>query len=119
MNLSEHNEQRLLFLWAEKHQGDRPELRLLYAIPNGGKRDIRTAAQLKAEGVKAGVPDTHLPVARNGFHGLYIELKRIRDGRVSDEQRQWIADLTAEGYRCAVCLGYAQAVQVIEEYLNP
>mgnify|MGYP004433785991 CR=1 FL=1 len=39
------------------------------------QRDARTAANLKRQGVKAGVPDLHLPVARGGYNGLYIELK--------------------------------------------
>ncbi len=44
-------------------------------MPNGGKRDKATAAVLKRQGVKAGVPDIMLPAARAGYHGLYIELK--------------------------------------------
>lgn len=39
------------------------------------KRDKATAVALKRQGVKAGVPDICLPVARNGYHGLHIELK--------------------------------------------
>ena len=75
-----------------------PELRLLHAIPNGGKRDIRTAAMLKAEGVKPGVPDICLPVPRGGKHGLYIELKRRKGGTVSKAQEAWIRALMAQGF---------------------
>src|SRR5262245_64718583 len=50
--------------------------RLCFAIPNGGARDVITAGRLKAEGVRAGVPDVCLPVARAGYHGLFLEVKR-------------------------------------------
>ena len=57
------------FQWVTYQQGRFPELVLLYHIPNGGKRDAQTAISLKRQGVKAGVPDLHLPVARGGYHG--------------------------------------------------
>lgn len=93
-----------------------PELRLFHAIPNGGHRARRTAARLKAEGVRAGVPDYCLPVARGGFHGLYIELK-TNAGRLSPEQHQWMVALTSEGYLAVMCRGWAQAWNVVRDYL--
>lgn len=59
-----------------------PELQLLYHVPNEGKRTWRTGARLKSEGLKPGVPDLCLPVARGKYHGLYVELKR-RDQRAT------------------------------------
>ena len=53
----EHVEQAALFRWAEFARARLPELTLLHAIPNGGHRHKATAARLKAEGVKRGVPD--------------------------------------------------------------
>ena len=53
----EDAEQRIIFQWAAMETAARPELGLLYAIPNGGKRAIKTAIALKAQGVKSGVPD--------------------------------------------------------------
>ena len=94
-----------------------PELHLMHAIPNGGKRDIRTAAKLKAEGVKPGVPDIFLPVPRGGKHGLYIELKRRKGGTVSAAQEAWIRALTEQGYVCAVCHGATAARDEIEAYM--
>ena len=66
MLASEHQEQAALFRWAWFAQVKHPALALLYAIPNGGHRHKAVAARMKAEGVKAGVPDLCLPVARGG-----------------------------------------------------
>lgn len=110
---TEHDEQCALFAWAAW----KPELHLMHAIPNGGKRDIRTAAKLKAEGVKPGVPDIFLPVAKGGFHGLYIELKRRKGGTLSKAQEAWIRALMAQGYLCAVCHGWEAARAEIERYM--
>jgi len=72
---SEATEQETLIQWCGWQQSKYPELKLIYHIPNGGSRNTLEAANLKRQGVKAGVPDLCLPVARNGFHGLYIEMK--------------------------------------------
>lgn len=115
---TEHQEQCALFDWSAWMEKQIPELQLLHAIPNGGKRDIRTAAMLKAEGVKPGVPDISLPVPRGGKNGLYIELKRRKGGVVSKEQEAWIRALCAQGYECCVCCGWDQAREIILEYLR-
>lgn len=114
----EEVEQTCLFRWAAYSLGAHPELKLLHAIRNGGKRSKSEAARMKAAGVKAGVPDMFLPVARGGSHGLYIELKRIKGGRVSAEQLAWMEELTREGYTCAVCHGWEEARKVIQTYLK-
>jgi len=116
MKASEHQEQVALFRWAEYATSAFPELNLLYAIPNGGYRHKAVAARLKAEGVKAGVPDVCLPVARGGWHGLYIEMKTER-GRASKTQMQWLSALREEGYKVAICRGWETARGLIEDYL--
>lgn len=115
---SEHDEQAALFEWAEWMRERYPALRRLYAIPNGGKRDIVTAARLKAEGVKAGVPDICLPMPSGGYSALYIELKRSKGGRASDEQREWIDALNRLGNLAVVCHGWLHAAEVIQGYLR-
>ena len=95
-----------------------PELRKLYAIPNGGLRHKYTAIKLKKCGVKPGVPDICLPVARKGYYGLYIEIKRRKGGRVEPEQEDWIEFLTLQGYKAVVCRGFDEARAVIEDYLR-
>lgn len=113
----EHEEQAALISWAEHAAHALPELALLFAIPNGGARSKKTAGRLKAEGVKPGVPDLLLPVARHGFKGLFVEMK-AEGGRVAPEQRQWHAKLRAEGYRVAVCFGWVDAKAEILAYLE-
>lgn len=61
---TESEEQVTLFSWARMKEEKYPELRLLYHIPNGGSRNQIEAKHLKAQGVKSGVPDLCLPVAR-------------------------------------------------------
>ena len=116
--IPEEQEQELIFRWAAYESATHPELRMLYAIPNGGKRDRITGARLKATGVKAGVPDMCLPVARGSYHGLYIELKRKKGGHVSDDQWNWLRDLIGYGYKAVVCKGFDEARATILDYLG-
>lgn len=115
---SESDEQRVIVQWCDAFKARYPELKLLYHVPNGGKRTAREAARFKAEGVKPGVPDLVLPVARNGYHGLYIELKRRKGGTVSDNQKEWIKALTEQGYRAVVCKGADEAISEITAYMT-
>lgn len=115
---TEDTEQTWLFQWARIQSGKWPELALLYAIPNGGRRPIKTAVNMKRTGTKAGVPDMFLPVARGGFHGMYIEMKRTKGGHVSDEQKAWIKALTEQGYKCVITKGWEDAAEQIKAYLS-
>jgi hypothetical protein len=117
MKQEEHNEQAALFRWAALAAGRYPELALLFAVPNGGRRDAVTGARLKAEGVKAGVPDIWLPVARCGYHGLVIELK-AEGGRASREQKAWLRALEEQGWLAAVCVGATAAWELLGRYLE-
>jgi hypothetical protein len=110
-------EQELVLRWAAGQVDAWPELALLFHIPNGGKRGKTEAARLKRMGVKPGVPDLCLPLARGGFHGLYVEMKRLDGGRVSTEQKAWLAALHAAGHCVAVADGHEQAIAVLRDYL--
>lgn len=90
----------------------------MFHIPNGGSRNKIEAARLKMQGVKAGVPDLFLPVARGCYHGLFVELKKREGGRVSKEQRCWIESLEKEGYCARICHGWDAARETIEAYLR-
>lgn len=115
---TEAEEQEAVMRWAEMSLGVHPELALLFHIPNGGSRNKVEAAHLKRLGVKKGVPDLFLPVARKGYHGLFIEMKRERGSYASEEQMIWLTNLRLEGYMAMVCRGYEHARNVIEEYLK-
>lgn len=117
---TEDAEQKNLITWAEVAASRYPELRLLYHVPNsgGGPQHINYSRKLKAMGLKSGVPDLVLPVARQGFHGLYLELKRRAGGDVSEAQRRWHFELRQEDYRVEVCRGADAARDVLIDYLT-
>lgn len=98
----EHDLQVALFDWAETAVSEFPELEMLFAVPNGGHRHKAVAAKLKAEGVKAGVLDVFLDVARGGYHGLRVELK-VGTNQPTAAQLEWIDRFTRYGYKTAVC----------------
>lgn len=123
MGVTEHDHQVTLFQWAFLMRHAHPELALMFAIPNGGRRDKAVAAKLKAEGVRAGVPDIFLPVPRGAYHGLFIELKRpgnakAREGKATDEQKAMLASLAGQGYRAVVAVGWDKARDQIIQYLK-
>lgn len=115
--ITEHDIQKSLIRWRDLSQKSRPELGLLFAIPNGGARHVVVAKKLKDEGVLAGVPDLFLPVARGGYHGLFIELKR-QGGRLSEAQRNMIGKLETQNYAIVICYDLSQAIEAINDYLS-
>lgn len=117
IKISESMEQQALFRWAAYQSGKFPELVLLYHVPNEGKRSVSAGARLKAEGLKKGVPDLCLPVARGKYHGLYIELK-AQGGRLTGEQAGWLSALNSQGYKAVLCVGYEAAADEIMRYLQ-
>lgn len=112
---SEHDHQVALIKWFDlrykEHRGR------LFAIPNGGQRHVIVAAKLKAEGVRKGAPDLMLPVPKNGYHGLFIELKKEK-GRATEEQEEWLDYLNQQGYLAMLCRGADEAKIVIINYLE-
>ncbi len=116
---SESAHQKALFCWmALPEQKARfPELDLAFHIPNGGERNPKVAAQLKAEGVKSGVLDIFLPVARGWWHGLFIEMK-IKGNKPSDNQLMFATGVSKQGYQIALCYSWLEAVAALETYLS-
>lgn len=114
---SEDAEQSQILYYCRAMSGKYPELELMYHIPNEGKRGRAAAATQKQIGLKAGVPDLCLPVARKGYHGLYIEVKAI-DGRIRPSQQEWIDNLNEQGYKAVVCYGADAAIEVIADYIK-
>lgn len=113
---TEDEEQAYIISWCNIMSARYPELSLLYHIPNEGKRSGREGAKLRRMGLRRGVSDLCLPVARCGYHGLYIELK-AKDGRATAEQKKFIEEVGREGYLARLCFGADEAVKLIEDYI--
>ena len=130
---SEHSHQVAFFSWAALNVGKYPALAYMFAIPNGGLRDVRVATNLKAEGVKSGVCDIFLPWPKGQafvgicpddyYHGLFIEMKiekysNHKNGGCSDAQIDFIEWVTSAGYYCKVCYNWEEAKDVVVNYLE-
>ena len=106
---SEHFEQRELVRWFRQTW---PGVRI-FAVPNGSWRSKGTAGRLKAEGVASGVPDLFVPAWR-----LWIEMKRVKGGSLSPEQKDWNQYLQSVGYWVIVGKGADDAKRQISAFLN-
>lgn len=126
---TEHAEQTAVIEWVKYSLGKYPELETLYAIPNGGgwrgtpfitksgkKLPPLPALRFMKEGLKTGVPDLCLPVARGGYHSLYIEMKRY-DGKLSKDQIRYQDLLVEQGHCVVTCYDANEAITVLMKYL--
>ena len=114
----ESYEQTEIFRWARANQIDYPELQLLNASLAGFKFTPGQSRKAKAQGMRKGYPDIFLPVTTNQYAGLFIELKRIKGGSVSREQKAFLNRLNEQRYLAVVCKGHKEAIHVVKEYLN-
>lgn len=120
-------EQQRVVAWADHQKlGNDTIGQFLFAIPNGGSRRKTTAKfsqeayRMKREGVRAGVPDLMFAVPKQGYAGLFIEMKRAIKSmsHVSDEQKVWHERLARIGYKVVIAYGADEAIQSICEYLG-
>lgn len=86
--------------------------------PNGGYRNKVEAMKFKRMGTNAGFPDIFIPIARKGFHGLTIELKRILGGKLTESQLAWRDIFVEQGYAWYEAKGSDEAIKIIEGYLK-
>lgn len=114
---TEHQEQKAVVQWFDLQY---PEFSgRLFAVPNAGAGAQKgQSGKMKAEGTRSGVPDLFLPVARHGFIGLFIEMKRRTGGSLSAEQSGWLEFLGKQGYMAVVCKGADAAIETIRNYLS-
>lgn len=112
----EHAEQVALCRWLDFRQ-------IPYAaIPNGGHRHVAVARKLKAEGVKAGVPDVVLfkPSLHEGItKHVMVELKRphmrgVPKGRTSVPQREMHEVLRNNAWIVVVAFGFDDAIKQLQ-----
>ena len=97
-NMTEDQIQQAVIRWSQQASVRKmfPQLALLYHIPNERKCTPQQGARLKRMGVKSGVPDLHLPVARGVYHGLYLEMK-------TGVRQSGVVAGTAPGERLLLC----------------
>lgn len=122
---TEHAHQMAFFQWLAMGEHGLPDKEMFFAVPNGGERQRAVAANMKAEGVKSGVPDVCWPVPQGRFTGLWLELKvpgkegRVLGGR-GENQERWHKMLIRR--HAAVCTVYgwqAMAVAAMMYWLSP
>lgn len=114
---SEYQECKAYYAWAQHH----PVLReYLYKIVNEGKRSIREGFFLKMIGLRAGLPDYHLPVPNNSYHGFWLEMKRRdqKNKKKHEEQLNWLDKLRKIGHYACYAYGWEEAARITEDYLN-
>lgn len=103
--------------WATAHEAyGIPEF-LLFAIPNGGYRNVITAAILKREGLRKGTSDLFLAVKRGSLGGMWIEMKRPK-GVLSPDQIEFCEEVVRQGYFSTVCHTWSGAATAIDAYLK-
>lgn len=87
---------------------------IIYAVPNGGTRNVREAQRLKSEGVLAGVAD--LVVMLPQGKSLYIEMK-IKGNKQTKNQKDFQKKVITLGHTYAVCYTFEEFKRVIENYI--
>lgn len=114
---SENEIQADYFAEIALHRRKHPQIEMIHAIPNGAHKSKIARVVYSLTGLKSGVPDVFVPSARCGFHGLYIEFK-TKIGRLTENQKWFIAKLKAEGYLVATCRTSEEAVSLTLGYLS-
>jgi hypothetical protein len=116
---SEDSQQMALFCWAAlpETRENYPQLKYLFAIPNGGSRHIAEAAKFVATGLRKGVPDIMLPWPCKLYFGAFIEMK-VGKGKPTVEQIEWIQYLESAGYYCRICWSWEEARDCLINYIE-
>lgn len=115
MNYEEDNIQRSCIEWFDMQY---PKLgKLLYHIPNGGKRNAREASRFKRQGVRPGVADLFLSIPSGNHHGLYIEVKSSK-GKQTDNQKEFETIVEKHGYPYRVIRSLDSFIELIKSYMK-
>lgn len=103
--------------WSLACKGYGLDERVLFHVPNGGKRRKKEASILKAMGVRPGVPDLLLIVPRGNSVGLALEMK-APDGRVSKPQQEMQTLFLAANWATAIAWSTQDGIDSICRYLK-
>lgn len=118
MQANEHAEQVALIKWCASHVTEYVGLETIYAVPNAVS-DRKRLGYLIAEGLKGGVSDLVLPIARGQYHALYLELKKRNGGnKGSGKQHSWARAMTHYGNKHVFAWGFKNARQAIIDYYD-
>ena len=112
---NEHQEQVALIQWFRLQHPK--QIKCLWAIPNGGVRNIGTAIKLKREGVVPGVSDLFLMIPNSTKHGLFLEMK-AKSGKLTTDQKEFISLAESMGYDAKVAYSYEEGKEIIKKYLQ-
>ena len=115
LNPSEHTEAVRFMRVVRLHEPRYPALCWLFAIPNGGWRNLTVAQKLKGEGVRRGVHDYCWPYKAGTYPGLFVELKS-RGGQPTKEQRDFAEFVQHQGYMAVFVKGWEDAWKAVCEY---
>lgn len=110
--LKEDDEQIRFVAWLRRHNI------LHFAIPNGARRSLAHAIKMKKTGLVSGVPDLMIPIPNRDYCGLFIEMKTLNGGIISETQKYWIDALNMNKYKAIVAKGNLEAIKITEEYLE-
>lgn len=105
----EEDEQGAFVTWFEMQY---PNV-LMFHIPNGAGVGIKLGKRLKKMGLKSGIPDLMVPAWK-----LWIEMKRVKGGKLSDNQQRIIGHLRSVGYRVIVAQGCMDAIEQTRRFLS-
>lgn len=101
--------------WVQMH----PVLReLMFHVGNERVCTPFQGHQLKLQGVMAGVSDYVLPLAVKPYHGLFLELKRDINCKLTASQDYWLAKVRLNGYAGVVAYGALHAIELTKKYLD-
>ena len=108
-------EQAKVIAWARANENNYPYLWMLHSSLNGVKMTKAQAGRAIAQGMLSGVPDLFLPVPKNGYHGLFIEMK-YGSNKVTENQEKFLQNAANVGFAVSVCYSAQEAIKRIEDY---
>lgn len=122
--MSEHDHQAVVVQWFKRQY---PQLKgciwanlnaqmFLSRLPE--KMAYRVLGFLYKIGMKKGVSDLTIAVARGGKYGLYIEMKNESTGKLSPEQQAHLDLMQQQGYEAIWCHGADIAIAAIKVYID-
>lgn len=86
-------------------------------IPNERKSSPQYGALLKRMGVRSGVSDVFIACPKGPYCGMWLEMKYAK-GKLTVNQKQFLEDMSAQGYYAVCVTGFEAAQAFIQEYMG-